>query len=161
MKKILLLLLPLSLLFAVSHRFTELRYSDATGDIQRLEGKVTFGIDALKINYKESNRTLSYLDGNLTLFENAKPIAIPSRQKQGMIRYLELILLLNENDETSLDDSFEVTHADHNLSLHPKGSAKRFIESIEVHKEHNEPRKIRLNMTNRDYILIDIHEKIR
>ena len=161
MKTLILLLLLLQALFAQSYNFTELRYSDALGQTAEFEGKIIFFSDALIINYEKYERVLEYRDGKLLYLQNNEPQELAKEQTQGIIEYFEILLLLHKGDESSLESEFTLNKTKDKTLLIPRGALERFLLKIELKKEAQTLKEVKLFLKNNDTITIRVENEIR
>ncbi len=159
-KLILIFLLFTSLLIARSFNFSEIRYSDAIGRSFEFHGKITFAHDALLINYNNDEKILDYQNGVLVYMENMKQVEISQEQKQEIIQYFEIIMMLYKGENASLLNEFEIEKTDNLSILKPKGSLKNFIEKIVLLQDKEAPKEIKLFLKNSDTITIRIEDEI-
>lgn len=160
-KLILIFLIFSNLLTAKSFYFKEIRYSDAIGRSFELHGKITFAQDTLVINYNNDEKILEYKTGALVYMENKRDVAISQEQKQGIIQYFEIIIMIYKGESGSLLNEFEIEKIESVSILKPRGSLKNFIKKIELIQENKEPKEIKLFFKNSDTITIRIESEIR
>lgn len=157
-KKAFLFLVLVASMFAQSYNFTELRYSDAINRYTQLEGKISFNKDGLNILYPKSARELDYKDDTLVYYENNKEVSLPEIQVSKMIQYFDILSLLHNGDESELEDMFEVKHQVTGKILKPLGAIKNYINYIELGKDDNKLKYIKLFLQNNDSISININD---
>jgi len=162
MKKVLILLLTLTAVFASKYNFTETRYSDALDKNSTLHGKISFNDFGLKISY-DNGKNIIYDNGELNISEKDEPVTLSAKQKAGIIGYLDTIMLLHIGDKLLLDESFEIEKKSPEISyIVPKDSSmKNFIESIELEKRDKKIKEIEIKLKNKDIITIRIDNEIR
>ena len=160
-KIIILLLMYANILFAGTYPFSELRYNDALGRSSLLEGKITFSKNALNINYSNDKKILDYRDGNLTYMENKKKVEISDQQAQGIVQYFEILMMIHSGDESSLQNEFDIKKMQDSTVLTPTGSIKYYIDKIELFKDKEQLKQVKLFFKNHDYITISIDNEIR
>jgi len=163
MKKIFILLLILiTTIFANIYNFTETRYSEALDKNTTLHGKISFNDFGLKISYN-NGKTIIYDNGELNISENGEPVTLNIKQKAGIIRYLDTIMLLHMGDKLLLEESFDIEQKSPEVShIIPKDSPmKNFIESIELEKRDKKIKEIAIKLKNKDIIIIRIDNEIR
>ncbi len=161
LKKLLLFLLTSTMLIAGSFNFTEFRYSDATGKSTFFDGQITFLEDGLKIYYPKTKRLLNYQDDILLYMKEDKEVELGSSQAGYIMKYFEILILLHHGDESSLLEMFEVDKSNQMTLLKPTGSAKRYIDHIELEKIDKQLSHVKLYLKNKDYITINIDDEIR
>ena len=161
MSKIIILLLSFFIASAASFNFTEIRYSDALDRSMELKGEISFLKNGLIIKYKEGKKSLQLLDGELIYSEDGVNITLDEAKKQNITQYFETILLLHSGDEKLLREMFEVeTNTDFHL-LSPKGTMRHFVTKIELLKNEDLLKEIKLFLKNSDKITIKIDDEIR
>lgn len=160
-KTVLTLLLFVSFAIAETYNFTELRYSDATGRYTQLEGKISFNKDGLNIQYPKSARELDYKNDTLVYLEDKKEVDLENMQATQMMQYFDILILLHSADESELQEMFEVDKSSDKTRLKPTGSVKYYINSIELTKENNKLKYVKLFLKNSDNISIKIDDEIR
>ncbi len=159
MFKIILLLFVTTFVSAKSFNFTELRYRDAIERSIELQGEISFLEDGLNIYYPKKLKNLEYKNGVLIYSENSKEIELNDIQSAQITRYFDILILLHNGDESSLEEMFEVSHDFGGTMLKPKGSIKNYIDSIELFKEKKALKYVKLFLKNSDYITITIHDE--
>lgn len=147
-------------MLASSYNFTEIRYSDALDSSVELQGEISFEKNSLFIKYHKNNRLILYKDAVLDLKENANTITLSAMESQRVAQYFEIILLLYANDETQMQEVFEVIKKDEETFLKPKNELSRFLEKIILLRVANALKEIKLFMKNRDTITIRIEDEI-
>lgn len=160
LKSMLIFLLFTSLLSAKSFHFSEIRYSDAIGRSFEFHGKITFANDALLINYNNDEKILDYQNGALVYIENKQQVEISQEQKQEIIQYFEIIMMLYKGENASLLNEFDIEKTGNLSILKPKSSLKNFIEKIELLQDKETPKEIKLFLKNSDTITIRIEGEI-
>ena len=146
---------------ADSYNFTELRYSDATGRYSQVEGQISFGKNALNVKYPNAARELDYKDEVLDYYEDDKEVELDERQAEQIMRYFDVLKLLHSGDESELKETFEINKGSEKTLLKPLGSMKRYIESIELIKEENRLKYVKLFLKNGDNVSVNIDDEIR
>jgi hypothetical protein len=159
-KVIFLLLVTVNFLIANSFNFSELRYNDATGKYKQLDGKITFLEDGLKIFYPKGSKLLEYENDNLIYKEKNKEIELNDMQSQQIMYYFDVLILLHTGDEKAYDGIFSVSKNNGMTILKPLGSIKNYINNIEIIKEDEELKQVKLFLKNNDSITITIDDKI-
>jgi hypothetical protein len=160
-KTVLALLVFVSFATAESYNFTELRYSDATGRYTQLEGKISFNKDGLNIQYPQSARELEYKNDTLAYLEDKKEVDLDDMQATQMMQYFDVLRLLHSGDDSELKEMFEVAKSSDKTVLKPIGSVKYYIDYIELTKEQNRLKYVKLFLKNSDNISINIDNEIR
>ncbi len=161
MSKIIILLLSFFIASAASFNFTEIRYSDALDRSMELKGEISFLENGLTIKYKENKKSLQLLDGKILYSEDGVNITLDQSKKQKIIQYFETIFLLHSGNEKLLQEMFEVqTNANFTL-LTPKGTMRHFVTKIELVKNEDRLKEIKLFLKNSDKITIIIDDEIR
>lgn len=156
MKKIVLILLMLvASASATSYNFIETRYSDALAKSMQLEGVISFG-EGLRIEYKNSERTLLYEDGEVQLLDDGEAVALDESEALKLAQYFEIILMLYSGDEQRMSEEFLLTHLGSKTLLVPKGELASYMFKVELQKEKNSLKKIVMYLSNYDKISISI-----
>ncbi len=148
-------------LFGEAYNFTELRYSDATGRYTQLEGTIDFTSDGLTINYPKAARELKYKNNFLTYFENDKEVALDEMHVTQITQYFDILKLLHNGDESEFKEMFEIDKSSTKTLLKPLGSMKSYIDYIELIKNENRLKYVKLFLKNSDNISINIDDEVR
>ena len=160
-KATLLFLLLTAMAVAQSYNFTELRYSDATGKYAQLDGQISFEKNGLNIKYPSAKRELDYKDEALVYFEDAKEVDLDESQAERIMRYFDVLKLLHSGDESEMKETFEIDDSSDKTLLKPLGSMKYYIERIELTKEENRLKCVKLFLKNGDNVSVNIDDEIR
>jgi len=162
MLKILLQLLIYSnILFGSSYHFSEVRYNFAIDKSVEHKGKIDFFEDGLKILYPDANKSLKYKDENLSYKESNKEIELNEMQSQQIMRYFDLLILIHKGDNDLINEMFDVNKTSTITNLKPKGMIKNYISNIELLKDKEQLKYIKLFLQNSDEIIINIDDEIR
>jgi hypothetical protein len=161
MSKIIILILSFLIASADSFNFSELRYSDALDRSIELKGEIGFLQNGLSINYKKSKKTLHLEDGELLYSEDGQNISLDGSKAQKIIQYFEIIILLHSGDDKLLNTMFDVESNANKTLLRPKESLRHFVTSIEIVKNEQNLKEIKLFLKNSDKITIKIDDEIR
>lgn len=154
------LLITINLLTASSVNFSEVRYSDAIGKHIQLKGQITFLENGLKIYYPKNSKLLHYENDSLIYKEHDKEIDLNDLQAGQIMSYFDMLILLHKDDEKAYDGMFEVEKKDDITILKPMGSIKNYIINIEMLKEKDEIKRVKLFLKNNDYVTITIDDEI-
>lgn len=150
-----------STLFSSSFNFIEDRYSDALERSITLDGEISFEKNRLFIKYKDSNREILYSDSSIELKEGVDILVLVKEESQRMAQYFKIILMLYENDETELQDKFEIEKMGEKTLLTPKDYMKDFLQKISLQRYNSKLKEIKLFLKNGDRITISIKDEIR
>lgn len=160
MKVFILLLIYFNIAFATAYNFTETRYSDALDRLIEFKGQIDFLKDGLIIKYPSDDKVLDYQNGNLTYFEKEKEQEIDKEKIQKITQYFDILMMLHNDDETTMKNVFEISKEKEKTELKPMGVIKNYIKNIELQKEDKKLKQIKLFLKNGDYILIRIDNEI-
>lgn len=160
-KTLLAVLLLAACALAETFSFTELRYSSATDLRTQLKGKISFNENGLSIIYPKSARELRYENDTLIYLEENKEVALEEGQKTQIMQYFDVLRLLHSGDESELEEMFEIDKKGEETLLKPTGSVKYYIDYIELTKEQNRLKRVKLFLKNSDNISINIDDEIR
>lgn len=155
------LLITINLLIAASFNFSEVRYSDAIGKHIQLNGQITFLENGLKIYYPKNARSLHYENDSLIYKEHGEEIALGSLQAGQIMSYFDMLILLHNGDEKAYDGMFEVEKKDDIIMLKSIGSIKNYVTNIEMLKEKDILKQVKLFLKNDDTITITIDDEIQ
>ena len=161
MLKIIILILTFLIAKADSFNFTELRYSDALDRSIELKGEISFLENGLYINYIDSKKSLHLQDEKLTYKEDEENITLDEQQAQRIAQYFEILILLHSGDDRLLKTMFDVHTGSDKTLLKAKGSVGHFVTSIELIKDEENLKEIKLFLKNSDKITIKIDDEIR
>lgn len=161
MKLLFSLLLFSSALFAKTYTFSETRYSYALDSSVILHGLISFEINSLQIKYDKSDKRIFYDDSILVVKENENIIELNPMQTQRIASFLDILLLLYNNDKMVLKDKFEITKKMSQKTLIPKDELKSYLEKIILNESENELKQVRLILKNSDTITISIDDEVR
>jgi len=156
-----LLFLLATTLFAERYPFSELRYTDAIGRSVQLDGEINFTNDGLVIKYPKIATELVYDGENIIYLKNGKETSLEAMQESNMMHYFDILKTLHEGDDSELESRFEVTKFADMTLLKPIGAIKYYINKIELTKEGEQLRYVKLFLKNSDYIMINIDDEIR
>lgn len=160
-KTLLALLLLAACTIAETFSFTELRYSSATDLRTQLKGKISFNENGLSIIYPKSARELRYENDTLIYLEENKEVALEEVQMTQIMQYFDVLRLLHSGEDSELEEMFEIDKKDEKTLLKPTGSVKYYIDYIELTKEQNRLKRVKLFLKNSDNISINIDDEIR
>ena len=157
-----LVFLPLFLfsLSAKTFHFKEFRYSEAIDKTISFQGDITFFKNSLTIKYNNKNRTLEYLGNKLTYTKDGEKIYIDDVQKNRIIQFFKILLIIYHNDRILLNEQFEIINSNYTEILKPIGVVKNYIEKIELKKKREKFDSIKLFLKNGDSIKIVIEDEI-
>lgn len=161
MSKIIILIFSFLIANANSFNFTELRYSDALGSSMELRGEISFLKNGLSINYRYAKKSLHLQDGKLTYKEDDQEITLDESKSGQITQYLETIILLHSGDDKLLKSVFDIETIGEKSVLKPKGSLSYFVTFIELVKNEEQLKEIKLFLKNSDQISIKINDEIR
>lgn len=161
MSKIIIIIFSFLIVCADSFNFTELRYSDALGKSMKFKGQISFLQHGLSIKYIENKKSLHLQNTKLTYKENGQEITLDEQQAQKITQYFDILILLHSGDDQLIKTIFDVQISSDKTLLKPKGSVSHFITSIELVKEEENLKEIKLFLKNSDTITIKIDNEIR
>jgi hypothetical protein len=161
MSKIIILIFSFLVANASTFNFTEHRYSDALDRSMELRGEISFLEYGLSINYIDAKKSLHLQNGKLIYKEDGVEITLDESQSEQITQYLETIILLHSGDDKLLKSMFDVEAIGEKSLLTPKGSIRHFVSSIELVKNENTIKEIKLFLKNSDNITIKIDNEIR
>lgn len=154
------LLLTINLLTAESFNFSEVRYSDAIGKYIQLDGQISFLKNGLKISYPKNSKSLHYENDSLVYKQHNKVMDLSTLQASQIMSYFDILILLHKGNEKAYDGVFETKKNANTTTLKPKGSIKNYIAKIEMQKEQDKLKRVKLFLNNNDYITITIDDEI-
>ncbi|MFT5835725.1 MAG: hypothetical protein ACI9RG_000618 [Sulfurimonas sp.] len=161
MSKIIILIFSFLIANANTFNFTELRYSDALGRSMELHGEISFFKNGLSINYVDAKKTLQLKDSILTYKEDMQVVPLDEERSEQITQYLETVLLLHSGDDELLNSMFDIETINEKSILKPIGSIRYFVSSIELSKDKNTIKEVKLFLKNSDEITIKIDNEIR
>ena len=147
-------------LFSNTYSFHEKRYSYVFDDSIVLDGIITFDVNNIFIKYNNSDKEIFYEDSIITLKENAKVVELSVLQTQQIKIFLDILVLLNENNEIILNNKFDITTINEKIVLVPKYELYKHIEKIIVTRDGNKLEVIQVTLLNHDTITISIDHEI-
>lgn len=150
-----------NILLGSSSNFTETRYNYAIDKSVQHKGKIDFFDSGLKILYPDANKSLEYKNDNLVYKENSKEIELGEIQSQQIMRYFDILILIHKGDKELMREMFEVDETSDITTLKPKGMIQNYIKTIELSKEKEQLKYIKLFLQNSDEITINIDDEIR
>ncbi|SMP85803.1 hypothetical protein SAMN06313540_1014 [Epsilonproteobacteria bacterium SCGC AD-308-E02] len=150
-----------SLVFADSFHFSEVRYSDALDKSIEFRGKITFLEAGLLIEYNDINKSLKYSTDSLVYVQDGNEIKLGEVETQKIIQYFNVLILLHGDNEELLTTQFDVEKVQNKSVLTPKGDIKKFIIKIEIIKVENKLKEVKLFLKNNDTIKISIQDEIQ
>ena len=160
MKILLILSFLVVTLFSDTYLFHEKRYSYVFDDSIVLDGIITFDVNNIFIKYNNSDKEIFYEDSIITLKENAKVVELSVLQTQQIKIFLDILVLLNENNEIILNNKFDITTINEKIVLVPKYELYKHIEKIIVTRDGNKLEVIQVTLLNHDTITISIDHEI-
>ncbi|WP_294960536.1 hypothetical protein [Sulfurimonas sp.] len=161
MSKIIILIFSFLIANANTFNFTELRYSDALGSSMELHGEISFFKNGLSINYVDAKKTLQLNDSILTYKEDMQVVPLDEERSEQITQYLETVFLLHSGDNELLNSMFDIETINEKSILKPIGSISYFVSSIELSKDKNTIKEVKLFLKNSDEITIKIDNEIR
>ena len=162
MLKILLqLLIYVNVLFGGSYYFSEVRYNFAIDKSVEHHGKIDFLQEGLRVLYPDVNKSLEYKNETLSYKESNQEIELHEMQSQQIMRYFDILILIHKGNDDLMSEMFEVTKTSTITTLKPKGMIKNYISNIELLKDKEQLKYIKLFLQNRDEITINIDDEIR
>jgi len=147
-------LLLLSSLYA--QPFTEVRYSDAFDKNITLQGDIEFFEYGVSIKYNDTNKSIFYDDGDLTLYENEKALPLEPMQAEQMGAFFDILLLLHSNNSRLIDENFVQEEKKEYTILIPKGEMQDYLQKIKLQRHKGRLSFIKLFLKNSDTITIKI-----
>lgn len=147
-------------LFSNTYSFHEKRYSYVFDDSIVLDGIITFDVNNIFIKYNNSDKEIFYEDSIITLKENAKIVELSVLQTQQIKIFLDILVLLSENDEIILNNKFDITTINEQIILFPKYEQYKYIEKIIVTRDGDKLEVIQVSLLNHDTITISINHEI-
>ena len=147
--------------FAQTYEFLETRYSDAIERSIELKGEINFTKDGLGIYYAKGDKLLIYINGTLTYSENDELKELDSTTVIRITQYFEILILLHNGDEASMEENFVIKNKPPLIELKPKGDLEAYLKVIELTKIENFLKKIHLVLKNDDIITISIGNAIQ
>ena len=159
-KIFLLLSIFISLSFAKSFHFSEVRYSDALDKSRELHGLISFGKESLKIAYEADKTTLLYEDEELTMFKDTEEVTLDESEAMKISQYFAIILLLYEGDTDKVNELFSISKIEDETLLLPKEEMQEYIQKIVLVRREGELKSLQLYLTNDDNIKISIEDEV-
>ena len=160
-KIFLLLTLFITLSFAKSFHFSELRYSDALDKSRELHGIISFGEESLKIEYEADKTTLLYEDEELTMLKDKEEVTLDESEAMKISQYFAIILLLYEGDADKMKELFSISQSEDKTLLLPKEEMQEYIQKIVLVRKAGQLKSLQLYLTNDDNIKISIEDEVR
>lgn len=160
MKIVLIINFLVVALFSNTYSFHEKRYSYVFDDSITLDGVITFDVNNIFIKYNNSKKEIFYEDSTIVIKENEKVMELSASQTQQIKIFLDILVLLSENNEIILNNKFDITTINEQIVLFPKYELYQHIEKIIVTRDGNKLEVIQVYLLNHDTITISIDHEI-
>lgn len=158
LKQLLVVLLFVATLFAKSHNFSELRYSDATGKYTLQKGSILFSPKGIEIRYPKSGIKIVYDDGILHYFQKDKELQLGSMQTAIMSHYFDILQTVHNHDKSEIEEMFDIQNKEGGKILKPTGAIKNYIKRVETSSQDGKLIFLKLFLQNNDTISITIDD---
>lgn len=150
----------ISNILASNYNFIEYRYSHAIDDTIKLKGIISFKDEGLIIKYS-NDKLIQYEYDRLIIEEDYEPVNISYQDEERIKEYLQLIMLLHNDDSVESLKIFNISKLDNLIVLKPKNDLKEYISKIELLKIGSELKRIKFFIFNDDTISIVINNEVR
>jgi len=161
MKLFLLLFLFATLLVAKSFYFHEQRYSAALEKTLDFEGVISFGVNSLKIKYKNTDKTIIFKNEEVDILQGSKRLKLSEEQSLQMALFFETLLDIYHQRDVKLAKNFHIQQHIRVVFFIPFGDIQEYIKKIELYKDLKRVTSIKFFLQNNDTIKIKIEHEIQ
>jgi hypothetical protein len=149
-----LVLLTYTLYAQIVH-FSEEKYFESLEMIFYKKGKITFLKNQMQIIYTQDNTILTYRDNLLIKQKGSTKTELDLRKKPEIKMFFVLFEAIYFDKKKILLSYFKFETTDGITTLIPNENIARYIGSVSYKKKGKHLAFLKINMTNRDWILIE------